>query len=1391
MIWGEKMLVEFIVGIIGDTLYEKIKGFLVDKSAYKKMMDDLTAEVHDFEMRNDGTMIVSDVFTSYLNNFKVINKIIESILEPNVEDSFKTDLVKGFTSGFEAYCQRNEKEFKIAERYLIVDLLELVYTTVDKYAKESLGKEEKYILYAIFQTRKSFERSLLELRELNEEQIKTIQTMSDELQTIRSEIYGEELLLQLNEQWFENQNRIAISNMGDRYLPELDIPLRINESLDVIDRSSRFRKRFLSFVDETLTEINHISIKEVKDETKKITDLVLSIPFYGNEFFDFDLITECASEIVNIVQSEIDELEQKDSTNDINNQIYRLNKAMNYAYDLIDYMKSDELRLFNNPFLLIKGKAGVGKSHLIADTVNRRMLNGKKAILLLGQQFNSDEEPWKQIKNHLDINYTVDEILDTLNEIGRMQNSRLIIYIDALNEGGGKSLWSNYFSGIIERIKTYDYLGLVCSIRSTYYSVVFRGNRNLTDKFIQIEHIGFSEVEFQAQEKFFKHYGIKSPDIPLLNFEFGNPLFLLMYCKVVSDTEYNSNLLSMTDVYSHYAKMVNSKLARRYDFYEGVNFTDKLFKKIVEIKIETERLSSRIDLDSLFEVVFLLCEKFRIQGNIIEGLLSEGVLTKAIDYRGEEYFYITYEKFEDYLVARHLIDKCSVEEINDFLCEGERLKFLDGVIDSLAIQAPEQIDSEIYEILPKFSESHSVRKAFVNSLYWRSENSLNESVVDYINKVILGYVSTFDLFFDTAILLASRPNHIINGRQTHNMLKSLEMPDRDADFIPLFDKLYQSPSSSLRRILNWASSPSDKKDICDAVIENIAIVIAWFAISPNRVLRDTSTKAIVNLLVDRDDMILRFLREFEGVDDPYVLERIYAIAYGCTVNGLTKDSISNLANYTYKMVFDKEDVFPHILLRDYARNIIEYALYIGCSLNFDRKKIEPPYNSTFPEIPSDENIESYDIDNEDPDFKDYYYSQSSILRSMRVEYTRDGQPGWYGDFGRYTFQWYFHDWKQLKSNDLMNIAVKMIFDMGYDVEKHGEYDRNLSYISGSRPLKERIGKKYQWIALHTLAALVADNYPMTAPWSGSQEEELVYCKGSYEPHIRDVDPTVYSNYTFADKENDSSKYRCSFEGDISQWILSNDLPEIDSFIKHEFSNRNWILLSGSFNFNEPKRLGVRRYDIPHKNIWINVRSYMVSETEYENVLEQLKHVDLFDALPDYARHSYLFNKEYYYSEAHSYFKRDYYGCDTWSELKSFRFPQLSGSVMMPVEHFSREGGNDCSFEEGISWWKPIDEIVTSLNLKYGDHNSALYGEDDSLICFDSAEIFDESIGFMFCEEQMKRFLEDNSLRVFFVITGRKGMIGGRHVDRYSLNDFSGIYTYDNGQIRGSLNSKIY
>jgi len=253
---------------------------------------------------------------------------------------------------------------------------------------------------------------------------------------------------------------------------------------------------------------------------------------------------------------------------------------------------------------------------------------------------------------------------------------------------------------------------------------------------------------------------------------------------------------------------------------------------------------------------------------------------------------------------------------------------------------------------------------------------------------------------------------------------------------------YPDEVSVVRRMIDWAWTDDKRESISDESIRLMSQTMIWFLTSCNRTLRDSATKAIICLLQERINVLMQLIKTFEKVNDPYVSQRIYAIAYGCAVRTSNAEILKPLGDLVFQSVFATDSVVPDILLRDYAKGIIEFAVFKGHKFDFDLDKIQPPFKSDLPTtFPSNEETDKFKFNYEDKDFKKHYWSQNSILSSMVTEYGRGTSR--YGDFGRYTFQSGLSDWR-VDVNGLSNLAVKWIIEKyGYDVEKHGEFDRSI------------------------------------------------------------------------------------------------------------------------------------------------------------------------------------------------------------------------------------------------------------------------------------------------------------------------------------------------------------
>src|SRR5699024_3303346 len=127
-------------------------------------------------------------------------------------------------------------------------------------------------------------------------------------------------------------------------------------------------------------------------------------------------------------------------------------------------------RCLYDPYLLLHGEAGIGKSHLLADMAKKKRAENHIVFLFLGQHFSSQIDPLKQMLDSLELVGSTDKFLSTINREAARTGKRAILIIDALNEGEGRGLWKNYFQRFIDKIKQYSNISFVFSIRTPFIS---------------------------------------------------------------------------------------------------------------------------------------------------------------------------------------------------------------------------------------------------------------------------------------------------------------------------------------------------------------------------------------------------------------------------------------------------------------------------------------------------------------------------------------------------------------------------------------------------------------------------------------------------------------------------------------------------------------------------------------------------------------------------------------------------------------------------------------------------------------------------------------------------------------------------------------------------------
>lgn len=1193
-------------------------------------------------------------------------------------------------------------------------------------------------------------------------------------------------------------NRASIQDLGNRYTPKLNIEVSIAQYFTILSRG----KAAETFLNSALQQVEIACQKIEKNERcreaiERIVDVrecvkrIEVVDILGVEEIPINDFLSSLTSLAETVQDISYNLSEKDISSNFDNResqnIYELAISILNVYNDLN---QEIMKLVNDPVLILEGEAGVGKSHLLADIVERRENDKLDSLLLLGQKFTSDEEPFIQIMKKLSFEGSPEEMLETLEAKAQVSGHRLIVFIDAINEGHGLKIWPNCIRSFIESFRKHPWLGLVLSIRSSYVPTIIPWDEFGYDYCVRATHFGFGSNTQKAVLTYFMEYNILYPSVPLLNPEFRNPLFLHLFCEGMYKNGYRKipdGLRGISSVIKLFFDGVEKSIRSRVQYPSTIRVVEKAVHKY--IGYVTEKGCHELSVDKAVDILSEICPRTFVEGELLDLLISEGVFSKNIfSVEGSEYvecIYLTYERFENIFQAEHIIGnlKLDAESIENYLQDIKRKDKVNGLLEALAILLPERRKQELFEVLKQFQDAEPVVYAVLSSLLWRDEKTIDSRLDNYF-KQFQGDSQFMYWFVRTIIEISFNPGNYFNANYLHHILAPMKLADRDAMWIPILYQIYKSPDNSIEEIINWAWNESDNVHIADESVELGATLLTWLLASTNRKLRDTTTKALIQLLHNRMNILIPLFEKFKTVDDPYIQERLYCIAFGCSVHTTSKDILKEICQYVYTSIFNvKGEIYPHILLRDYAREIIEYAISVDVELDIDLNKIRPPYNSQFEFDPVTEK-EIMSIIDKCGDYKDSP-GMCGMVMSMLPEHSSLS----YGDFGRYTFQSAMNNWT-INAENLNYLAIKLILDKyGYSEEKHGVFDKIIGSGRGRTTIpNERIGKKYQWLVFYELLARVSDNVPKT---EGVRSDKEVKYEGPWNPFVRDIDPTTLvhvSELSPEDKLKDdfwwSAEKYANWNMNMVDWLnVDNDIPSVEPIIELKDSDGcEWLALECYTSWEEP------HYDGGiYKSLWYQVRSCIVDDSAFDHIYRWASKQNFGGRWMPEKRDMYeMFYREYYSSPAYHIYDTD--GL-TKRELCDSESKEFIGNIETTSINYLWEAEEDHSKEETFSCLLPSKQLFDGLGMKFSNKEGVFIDTNDRVICFDTSAVEKSKEYLLVRKDAILSCLKENNKHILWYVLGEKNIIGFYHFPANfpSWPTFSGTYTLSgDGDVTGCL-----
>lgn len=1354
----------------------------------------------------------------------------------------------------------------------------------------------------------------------------------------------------LDTDFYKNRYDKIINLASPRYSPEtnVDIPLsdifhglcrteefynEIRKMTGLIRKGSKYDKS--DWDDESINKRN----KLLSNTLCGLHEIVCNIKDYSSETINWAEITRLTehadSQLLNLIDNyqrrkqELNDIKpesqgtsyQSSPSEKIGYTIRNLRDLHGTIMDLDDLSRKSKARLSNNPYLLIEGNAGMGKTHLLCDLFRVRTESVDPPLptfLSFGEQYRNVSDFWGTFLHSQGLDTFFNskaEFLRHLDCLARVNCCRSLIMIDALNESSD-DFWQNHFTGLLDDISSYKHVALVVTIRTGFEDSVLT-----TDQINRLEcvnHTGFAEVEWQAVTMYFEHNDIPLPEIPILYPEFQNPLFLKLFCEAFKkrkQTRAKQDIFrgheGSTFIFETFIDKVSRPLVRKYGLVKKTNLDvwNSIIKPIAKTMVATN--SDRISESALHSIIHA-SHPHVTPSDLIRDMEKLLLITRYPSVVNEGSFDIRFpfQKFSDHLITRYIFEKYESEfgKKNKNLVTAKRFfskrrklgktifsRWYLGLLDALSIQCPEQLKGiEFIEVAPYLLNRHHTAyhavNAFIESLVWRKSTAFSSDLRNtnrIINKYVFHNEGMRNTFFDALLTVAPIENHPYNATSLDNFLKRLSMPRRDAVW-SAFLHYQNNENRSVDRILNWAKIDNATKSVTDNSLYLMGITLSWFLATPNRFIRDRATKGLASILKSRPALIIELFKTFEHVDDVYVLERIYCAAYSCVLhNTIDNASLKMLARYVYNKIFRLGRPPKHILLRDYARGIIEIALSRGLCKNIDTSLIYPPYKSKWPtHTPSiDELREKYYIEDytqltrEKRGFNDIWNSVIDYGDFSRyVIGTNSGSCSWTGrriDDNAKSVKQIFDDckngltkeqkskWDYLellestrplamferigsvnpeididndiesleasfitslsaKQNELytqvlkpclvngyqindpletfdLSIAQRWIFnrviELGYDPSIHNHFDAyvdNYGRVGRSEHKAERIGKKHQWIAYHEFMGMLSDNYKYK---DDNWFDPLDHYSGPWEPHIRDIDPTLLvQNDEHINQSIPLKNWRtdeCVIKSwheqvDDVKWLrMRKDIPNPSTLIEVVDDNLGkWLLLKAHLHWQMPTPPEEEKYDEPNRDVLLLIKSCLVRKSDIPKVTSWWSNKRQKGKwMPESGSFYHIFIGEYPYSYAYECCKGIK---DEWVNDEDSK-TSLNVPMLITDDCYSNEFTLDCSYERTrIDINLPCATIVKDLGLNHKFVDGRFYlGEK---LVTSPLSIFCESgrSGLLFDKMTLSDYLDTKGYTIIWSLFGEKKFIA-RSNRSPGMLEINGMYWLnDQSDLEGSF-----
>ena len=1052
----------------------------------------------------------------------------------------------------------------------------------------------------------------------------------------------------------------------------------------------------------------------------------------------------------------------------------------------------------------------------------------------------------------------VKHFLGSMDAAAQAAGVRALICIDALNERRGLDIWPSRLASFLKTVEPFKNVCVALSCRSTFVAHVVP--EGVCEAILaRVEHPGFGGDKGTAAKVYLSKRGIVRPGAPNLVPEFENPLFLKTCCDFLEregQRELPRGLRGVSAIFSFYNAAVAKQLSRRMKLDPALGIIETAIDGFAKLLLEARQNYVNQE-DAIRHFELLLPSGGSIERSLFTQLESEGLLSVELVRQDDETLRamvrFTFERFSDHAIASRVLDEhLALGGVEKAFAKGTRLHEIlfgeesyryAGIIEALAVQLPERVGVELLDV---GKPTWEMLRAFEESLLWRDQAHFSDKTLELVREYLAHRV------YDVLLAVATEPTNKFNAFYLDKLLREYTMPERDQKWSLYIADRGDIEDEPIETLITWAMENGFEAIEADRA-ELAAITLGWLLTTSNRWVRDRATKSLATIFASRLEIAASVLRHFEDVDDLYVLERLYAAAYGAALQGVASSGLGQLAATVFDLVFVDGKPPVNILLRDNAYGILKYVEMRGeMPPEVDRTLFEPPYASPWPpEHVPDLVIESFKME----------YGKGQIFTDAIVSSTVND-----GDFARYVIDYRLNGWSPApigsdtyptyrdvcvawmrefdatasskqkaalhavmeaaakteeirqpyrdkndpieRANDQFKTLLteeqwedyrvraknfiahsfnatnrveqkarfdsrwarrwicKRAHDLGWTAERFGQHDRRRGGDRHDHRV-ERIGKKYQWLALYELAAMMSDNLAYLGGYGDFEEGEDRGFRSAREARLRDIDPSLLvtrTNYDgWAQWERTwwvpkEPTLQSVSPGERIAWLYSdqdviNDASLID--IKNPKTKQRWLCLH---TFSSWRQQGFTddRGEL-ERDTWFRLHCVVVKKEDKDAFLGEISRRILTDPyeLPHIELHGDHFLGEYPWHPSVNSFGE-------WTvpgDWRSFKVPTRA----TVAEYMCERGGYDYSLDETVHVELPAPWLARALGIRLSNGRELNYVDANGKLIFHDPSV--NEIGPQAALVDRAAFLEmleREGLSAIWLIAGEKNVYGGRN-----------------------------